>query len=272
MPPIDLRDKPIVITGASSGIGRACAIACAREGMPVLVAARRMERLESLVEEIREAGGRAEAVALDVADAEACRGAVERCREAFGGVYGVFANAGFGFERPLHETEEADLREIFEVNFWGSLHVIRPALPHMLEACAGHVLWCSSCLAALPIPWYGAYCATKAAQRHIGRAMRVELAPRGVHVSTVHPVGTTTEFFDVAEQRSGGASLIDTAGRRFMQPPERVARAVVRTLHRPRPEVWTSLPARLGLHLAALAPRTTDRALRVMARRRRCAR
>lgn len=266
---ISLTGKPILITGASSGIGRATALACARAGMPVAIAARRLDRLESLASEIEIAGGRALPIELDVADAEACASAVARAAEAFGSLYAVFANAGFGFERPMHETSRADLREIFEVNFWGSMHVIDPALPRMLEAGAGHVLLCSSCLAALPIPWYGAYTATKAAQRHIGRAMRVELAPAGVHVTTVHPVGTKTEFFDVADERSRGATLFDRTSERFMQPPERVARAVVRALEKPRPEVWTSVPARVGMHLAALTPRTTDRVLARMAKRRR---
>jgi short-subunit dehydrogenase len=269
MPRITLTGRPILITGASSGIGRACALACARAGMPVAIAARRLDRLESLAGEIEAAGGRALPIELDVADADACERAVAQTAEAFGALYAVFANAGFGFERPMHETSHTDLREIFEVNFWGSMHVIEPALPRMLEAGAGHVLLCSSCLAALPIPWYGAYTATKAAQRHIGRAMRVELAPAGVHVTTVHPVGTKTEFFEVADERSRGATLFDRTGERFMQPPERVARAVVGALEKPRPEVWTSHSARLAMHLAALMPRTTDRVLTRMAKRRR---
>jgi len=266
---IELEGRPILITGASSGIGRATALACARAGMPVVAGARRLERLEALAGEIRAAGGRAVPIEMDVADPESGERAVARTMEAFGGVYAVFANAGFGFEQPVHETSDEALREIFEVNFWGSLRPIRAALPHMLEAGAGHALLCSSCLAALPIPWYAPYTATKAAQRHIGRAMRVELAPAGVHVSTVHPIGTTTEFFDVADERSGGASLFDRTSRRFMQPPERVAGAIVRALRRPRPEVWTSVTTRLALHLAAMAPRTTDRILRSMAARRR---
>ncbi|MFG0273667.1 MAG: SDR family NAD(P)-dependent oxidoreductase [Phycisphaerales bacterium] len=266
---IALTGRPILITGASSGIGRASALACARAGMPVAIAARRLDRLESLAREIEATGGRALPIELDVADADACARAVARTAEAFGSIYAVFANAGFGFERPMHETSRADLREIFEVNFWGSMHIIDPALPRMLEAGAGHVLLCSSCLAALPIPWYGAYTATKAAQRHIGRAMRVELAPAGVHVTTVHPVGTKTEFFDIADERSRGATLFDRTNERFMQAPERVARAVVRVLEKPRPEVWTSPSARFTMHLAALMPRTTDRVLTRMAKRRR---
>lgn len=266
---VELTGRPILITGASSGIGRATALACARAGMPVVAGARRLDRLDSLVESIRSAGGRAEAIALDVADRDACAGAVARTVESFGAVYAVFANAGYGFEGAVHEASDEALREIFEVNFWGSLHIIRPALPHMLGAGAGHVLWCSSCLAALPIPWHGPYTATKAAQRHMGRAMRIELAPRGVHVTTVHPIGTRTEFSEAAAARSDGARRVERRGERFTQASERVARAVVGALRRPKPEVWTSVSLRLALHIAALAPRTTDGVLRRRERRRR---
>lgn len=268
MPPTDLTGRPIVVTGASSGIGAATAVACAQAGMPVVVTARRAEKLDAVVERIRSLGGRAEAVAGDVADPEDCARAVARCVEAFGSVYSVFANAGYGLERPAHEVTDEELRAIFEVNFFGTMNTIRPALPHMIAARSGHVLICSSSIALIMIPRYAPYTATKAAQHHFGRAMRMELAPKGIRVSTVHPVGTRTEFFDTAHERSGGATLLDRRPGRFMQPPEVVARAVVRALRRPRPEVWTSVPARLAIQFSALSPRLTEAVVSRLARRR----
>ena len=258
MPPIDLKAKPIVITGASSGIGRATAVACAQAGMPVVVSARREGMLAEVVEEIRVGGGRAEAVAGDVSDPEDCRRAVARCVEAFGSVYAVFANAGYGLERAAHEISDEELRAIFEVNFFGTMNTIRAALPHMLAARSGHVLICSSSIAQIMIPRYAAYTATKAAQHHFGRSMRMELRPMGVHVTTVHPVGTKTEFFDTAHERSGGATLFDREGGRFMQTSEVVARGVVRALRKPRAEVWTSLPAQAAIRLSGLSPRLAE--------------
>lgn len=293
--PIALAAKPILISGASSGIGRATAIECARAGMHVIAMARREDRLRALVDEINapgflssetprragqdgKAGGRAAAGSItaafapprpraamvvgDVSRQADCDAAVARCVETFGSIYAVFANAGFGVEAPFHEMSEAQLREIVEVNLFGSTNLIRAALPHMLKAGAGHVLWCSSCLAKLPMPVYGAYCATKAAQHHLSRAMNVELRRTGVRSSSVHPVGTKTEFFDTAASRNDGrAALSSNAPAWSMQPPERVARAVVRCLRRPTPEVWTSLPARIGFPLMGLFPRTIDWAL-----------
>lgn len=266
--PIDLTGKSICITGASAGIGRATALQCARTGMPVLVAARREDRLKDVVEQIRSAGGRAEWITVDVADPESNERMIERAIDAFGSLYAVFANAGFGVERAMHEMTDEELRQIFEVNFFGSMHTIRPALPHLLQRREGHVLLCSSCVAKFALPYYGAYSATKAAQNHIGRAMRLELEPLGVHVSTVHPVGTKTEFFDVTKQRSEVARLVEHSSERFMQTPDRVAKAVMKCLRKPRPEVWTSRFVQYGMAMSMAMPRVADASVRWMVNRR----
>ncbi len=257
---MDLAGLSIAITGASSGIGRATAIACAAAGMPVAVGARRLDRLESLVAEIKAAGGRAIALETDVDKPEDCRRLIDATAGAFGSIYAVFANAGYGLEKPIHETPDAELRAIFETNFWGTINTIRPALERMLPAHGGHILVCSSCLSKLGMPFHGHYSATKAAQDHIARAMRAELRGTGVHVSSVHPIGTSTELFDRSAERSGSVRAIRTP--MFMrQPPERVARAVVRCLRRPRGEVWTSIPMRLAFAAATAFPGMTDFAL-----------
>lgn len=268
MPGIPLEGLPIAITGASSGIGRATAIACARAGMPVALAARRVEKLGHAAAEIAAMGGRAIVVPCDVANKAECEALVERTVEAFGSIYSVFANAGYGVEGPVHEMSQAALRDIFEVNFFGSMNCITPALPHMRRAGRGHIHFCSSCLSKIGTPYFAAYSATKAAQDHFARAMRHELAPQGIRVSSVHPIGTRTEFFEQTAGRSDNAALALRTPEGFLQPPERVARAVVACLRRPRGEVWTSLPIRVGLGLSIMMPRLTDVALRWAMRRR----
>lgn len=268
MPRIDLSGKPICITGASSGIGRAAAIECARAGMPVVVNARRADRLDELVEQITALGGRAASVAGDVADPEVGHRVVEKSFEAFGGIYAVFANAGYGIESAIHEMTDEQLRDIFETNFFGTMNTIRPAIPHLQEQGAGHLVICSSCVSKFALPYYGAYSATKAAQNHIGRAMRLELEPQGVHVSTVHPVGTKTEFFDQTKQRSRRSALVEHSPDIFMQSPERVARAVIRCLRKPRPEVWTSQLVRFGMAFSMAIPRLSDSFIRAHVKKR----
>ena len=262
---IDLRGRPIAITGASSGIGWSAALACARAGMPVAVAARRADRLHELVAKIAAAGGRAVAVECDVTREEDCDRLVERTRAEFGSVYSVFANAGHGLYQAVSDTTDRQMRDIFEVNYFGTLSTIRPALGPMRAAGAGHVLVCTSCLSRLPLPWHGAYSATKAAQEHIARALRVELHGTGVYVSTVHPVSTVTEFSAASRQRAGQPAR-PAESPLPKQTPEQVADAIVRCLRRPKPEVWTSHATRLAFAAASLLPRLTDRVLRSRSR------
>jgi short-subunit dehydrogenase len=229
--------------------------------MPVALAGRREGALREVEAAITGAGGRAIVVPTDVADAAQCERLVERTVEAFGSIHAVFANAGYGLRGPVHELADDAIRAIFETNFWGTLNTIRPALRHMLEAGRGHALICSSCLSKLGTPYTAPYSATKAAQDHFGRAMRTELAPRGVYISTVHPIGTRTEFSQAAAERSGGSRRSLRAPGLFTQTPERVAGAIVACLRRPRGEVWTSTTVRLAMAAAVAFPGLADRVL-----------
>lgn len=266
---IELRNRPIAITGASSGIGAASAFACADAGMPVALMARREDKLQQIAQRIRDKGARAIVIPGSVDDPEACDRLIEETVRAFGSIYAVFANAGYGVEIPTHEMSDADLRRIFEVNFFGSMNVVRPALAHMKRAGEGHALFCSSCLSKISISYYGAYSATKACQDHVARAMRLELRDSGVAVSSVHPIGTNTEFFDAAAALGGDLKIADQKNTMFMQPPERVARAVVKRLRKGRGgEVWTSLPVRTALGLSVVFPGITDRTLAFLLKKR----
>lgn len=274
MPTIDLRGKPIAITGASSGIGAATAIACARAGMPVALGARRIDKLQGVVDRIVGEGGKALAFPCDVTDAAQCRTLIDRTVEAFGSIYAVDANAGYGLERAIDKTTDAEVRAMFETNFFGSLNVIRPALERMRENPGpnrGHVLWCSSCVSKMALPYYGIYSATKAAQNHAGRAMRLELEGTGIRVSTLHPIGTKTEFFDRVVDNSGSARLIEHTPDALLQSAEFVADLTVRCLRRPHAEVWTGVKGgfvRFGMSVCTMIPGLSDLVLRGQVQRR----
>ena len=267
---IDLAGKPIAITGASAGIGRATAIACARAGMPVAMMARRWDKLVEVQGEIESFGGRATVFEGSVDSHEANAAFVRTAEKAFGPVFAVFANAGYGFERATLDTSDEELRQIFETNFWGTLSLVRAAAPGMLDRRHGHILICSSCVSKIGLPMYGPYSATKAAQDHIGRAMRHEYRDTGVSVSTVHPVGTKTEFFDEAKKRSGGKlDLMGSAPQAALQSPDKVARVIVRRLGVDRGgEIWSSFSMPLLMGVAAAAPGLADMALGWMVERR----
>lgn len=271
MPRVDLTGKPIIISGASSGIGAETAFACARAGMPVALGARRADRLKEIVDAIRGAGGKAIGLQADVTKPEDCARLVDACAEEFGSVYGAFANAGYGEESPLHRMPDRAVREMFETNLFGSLNLLRPALERMLSTpkqrpdgspYRGHLLWCSSCLARMSLPYFSVYSATKAAQAHMATAMRLELRGEGVYVSSVHPIGTRTEFSQRVLDRAGGTarrSLV-TPGM-FKQDASYVADCIVAALRRPRPEVWPGFKShavRWGMAVATALPRAGD--------------
>lgn len=268
MPRIDLTGRPIAITGASSGIGAATALACAAAGMPVALGARRTDRCEALARQIIAQGGRAIAVACDVTKPDDCQRLVDRTVEAFGSLYSVYANAGYGIESGVADTDDAVMRDIFETNFFGTLNTIRPALEVMKAAGTGHVLICSSCIARMSIPYYAAYSATKAAQAHIGRAMNLELEPLGIRTTIVCPGPTRTEFSSKVKTEDGQGRIITHAADSALDTAEDVAAATVKALRKPRPEVWLSWPMRWGMALCAAFPGLEHMVVRRMVRKR----
>lgn len=254
--PIDLTSKPILIAGASSGIGAATARACAAAGMPVALAARRRDKLEAVASDCAAHNVATAVIECDVTDPDACERMVAQADAELGPIYAAFANAGFGQESPLLDMSDHDTRAMFETNLFGTLNVIRPAAERMKSRAAGHLLICSSCLGIFPTPWYSVYSATKAAQHHMGRALDVELRAHNIRCSTVHPVGTKTEFFDEMKARQGTLAVAGSS-ESFVQPASTVANAIVRCLRKPRPEVWTSTAARYGMLASAFMPRLT---------------
>lgn len=262
---MELKEKPIIITGASSGIGRASAVACARAGMAVALFARSQDKLEAVKEQIERDGGSAIVVVGAVEDADANLELIAKSEEAFGDVYAVVANAGYGIEAECCSMDIESIRAIFEVNFYGSLNLVQPMVAKFRERGSGHAMMVSSGLSKIGLPYYGAYCATKAAQDHFCRAMRLELAGTGVMVSSVHPVLTKTQFHTAAAQKSGGKLKVGRSEN--MQSPERVADAIVKCLGKPKGEVWTSWASRIGLGASVMMPGVTDFALRRMVKK-----
>ena len=197
---------------------------------------------------------------------------IDAAQQLPGGLDTVFANAGYATSKRVVDETEEELRRIFEVNFFASVDLLRAAARRLLAAKRpGHLLMCSSCVSKFALPKTASYAATKAAQNSICSAMRLEHRTDGIYVSSVHPITTRTEFFEVSARLSGkkppegGAPA--HSPRLFTQPPERVARAVVRCLRRPRPEVWTSHIVRTVAAAVTMFPRLGDRMIGGRARK-----
>ena len=290
----DLKGKVIAITGGSSGIGAATAVRCAKAGMHVAIGARRTDALDRVVKQIESCGVRGLAVGCDVADDAQVDAFIDRTHAYFGRLDAVFCNAGLGLAKSFQQTTDEQMRYLFEVNFFGTLRVIRCALPYLYmndapatsreptsaaeapgpvarkqvsggpragAAVKGQIVICSSAVSELGLPFYGGYCATKAAQDAIASSLRAELFHQGIWVSSVHPIGTKTEFF----QRAGANDTGHTHSW-FIQTPERVARAVVRGMRCLKAEIWPHWPTRLGMAGCTAMPSLAAVVLKRMAR------
>lgn len=266
---IDLKDRVLVITGGGTGIGASTAMAAGRAGMKVFLCGRRAEPLRGIVEQIRSIGSEACFIELDVTERDSEHRLLDEAEVRLGTPWAIFANAGRGLSRRGHETTSEEMQSIFEVNFFATHRLFSEATRRMIShGHGGHLLACASCLSRFAIPDHSAYAATKASQDMLCQAIRMEVEPYGIHVSSVHPITTTTEFFDTAAKHSGmdDLSVMKDTPRAFIQSPDRVANAIVRCLRKPRPEVWTSRIVRYATVIRNLYPKLLDRRTRNMAK------
>lgn len=259
----DLNGRVVVITGASSGIGAATAVACGRRGMRVGLYARREVKLKRVVREVEAVGVEAIARAGDVRDREALGDFVTHVAREWGRLDVVIANAGFGVLAPVAETAPDVAREIFDVNVLGSVWAIQAAWPIFEVQRSGHVVLVSSIVAKLALPGNGLYSATKAAQESIAEALRVEAEEIDVDVSIVYPIGTETEFLEAQRDAAGTprARPARPAGPK-RQTAEEVAEAIVDCLVSPRFEVYPYRRSRVLPWLDAASPGLASRMLR----------
>ncbi len=175
------------ITGASSGIGRSLALRLALQGETIAAVARRKPLLDTLVEEITQAGGRALAVPCDVTDHSRVFAAVEETQTVLGPIDRLIANAGGGEPTFVETFDAAHMRRVFALNVEGTANCIEAVLPAMLQRSAGHIVAVSSLAAYRGLPSTAAYSAAKAALLNMMESLRIDLKPHGIAVTLICP-------------------------------------------------------------------------------------
>jgi NAD(P)-dependent dehydrogenase (short-subunit alcohol dehydrogenase family) len=192
----------ICITGASSGLGAACAVQYAQRGATVVLVARRADRLQHVAKDVEAAGGKAHVIVADVSREDECERAIGETISTFGGIDVLLANAGRGNMASVEDTPTSQWRDIFALNVDGVFWCTRAALPSMRKRGRGHIVAISSVAGRYGHPFNAAYVAAKHAVVGFIAALRTELIGSGINATCVCPAGILTEWADVTE---GGA-------------------------------------------------------------------
>lgn len=256
--------RRVILTGASSGIGRALAIQLALQGARLIITARRRDRLNAITHEIRSLGELTSShepvgrevypVAGDITDAATRKHLVAAAHDQLGGLDLLVNNAGVGAIGPFADADESRLRTVMEVNFFAPLDLIRLAIPLLRVGQQPMIANVGSVLGHRAVPNKSEYCASKFAMHGFSDALRAELSGVGIDVLLVSPSTTESEFFE---------RVLDDhrphARRRRGKSPEEVARRTIQAIARGRHEVIISAGGVLLVWLDRLCPPLANR-------------
>lgn len=229
---MEFADQIVIVTGASSGIGRECALKFVREGARVaVVSGSDISRSESVVAECAGQGS-SKAYAADVRDPDAARRLVRRVTEDLGAPSVLVNCAGVFYPTPAGDTSDDAARQIIDVNLAGTWNMINAVVPAMKARQRGVILNFASVAAVLGLPSFSLYCATKASIQMLTRALATELAPQGIRINAISPGNTATPMNQaVRTDPNFGANLDFLASRtpsdRTFTPPEEIAELVL---------------------------------------------
>jgi NAD(P)-dependent dehydrogenase (short-subunit alcohol dehydrogenase family) len=254
-----LKGSTVIVTGASSGIGRETARRFAQAGSNVVLASRNGKALEALARELEPLPGGRLVVPTDIADREAVKAMVERTLREFGSIEVLVNNAGLGLNAPIADGTLENIRYIFEVNLFGAIHCIQAVTPHMKERRRGTIVNVSSVMGRLAGPYNGAYSAAKAALNALTDAMRQELEPYGIGVTVIYPGYTITGFHpnSLSEVKMPPQSrLVRGVG------PEAVAQTIVQAVRKGRREAYVTLGDAAAVMIKNLSPRLVEWGMR----------
>jgi NAD(P)-dependent dehydrogenase (short-subunit alcohol dehydrogenase family) len=229
-----LKNRVVVITGASAGIGSECARLFSEAGAHVVIAARRLERLEAIRQEIEAKGGKCLAVQTDVSDRALMQRLLDATLEHFGRVDVWINNAGSGLAASVEQTTPEEMERIWAVNYMGAFHGCQVALQQMRRQGRGHIINISSMAGRFAMPLGAAYSAAKFAVNGLSEALAMELHGTGIRVSVMMPGFTGTEFFDAMQKKIPDAPM----PRVGIASARSVAARILRCAQHPREKVY----------------------------------
>ncbi|WP_276354319.1 SDR family NAD(P)-dependent oxidoreductase [Cohnella caldifontis] len=248
---MSLKDRVVIITGASSGIGALAAARLSERGAIPVLTARSEDKLRELSDRIR---GPHAVYPLDVTDSAQAEDIASRVYERYGRIDILLNNAGYGEFVPFRDADLEHFRSMMDVNYLGVVRCIKAVLPYMERAGSGHIVNVASLAGKIGSAKSSGYAATKHAVLGLTESLRQELRPSGILVSAVNPGPIDTPFFERADPE--GTYLRNI--RWFLMPPEKVVRAIIEVMERRLPEKDLPWLAAAGVRVRRLFPRWTE--------------
>jgi short-subunit dehydrogenase len=252
---MEIRGRVALVTGASSGIGRATAIDLARRGATLAICARRTDRLEEALRECQDHSPRSRAYPCDVRDREQIRTTIARAQRDLGPIDILINNAGAGAYNLFTEACDEEFEELMRANYFSALYFTREVMPSMVERHTGAVVFVSSFAGRIATWRHTAYSASKFAMTGLAEALYYEVKSRGVHVAVIYPAVIRTELFD----KGPGFEHLRHVVEPQLHGPEVVTRAIAKAIEKERFELFA--PGRYAIiwKLRALFPRAIMR-------------
>ena len=252
-----MKDKVVIITGASSGIGKALAIKYALEGSKLVLAARRIDRLVEIEKQFPDVP--ILSVKTDVSVEEDCKALIKSAVDKFGKIDILINNAGIGMRALFKDADLDVLKKLMDINFWGTAYCSKYALPYLLET-KGSLVGVNSIAGYVGLPGRTAYSASKFAVRGLLETIRIENIKNGLHVLVAAPGFTATEIRESALNGSGEKQGESPRDEQKMMSSEECARHIYKAIkRRKRTLILTFKEGKLAVFLSKCTPRFLDR-------------
>ena len=253
-----MKNKTVIITGASSGIGKACAIAFAKRGANIVISGRNKENLEHAADELRKTGAQILAVSGDVSIENDCKLLIEKTIEKFGSIDILINNAGISMRALFKELQLDVLRKVMDINFWGTVYCTKYALPYLLKT-KGSVVGISSIAGYNGLPGRTGYSASKFAMQGFLDALRIENLKTGLHVLVACPGYTASNVRNAALVADGSPQGESPRDEEKMMRAEEVAEEIVKAVEKRKRTIVLTGQGKLAVWMNKFFPALTDR-------------
>ncbi len=255
---ISLKNKVVIITGASSGIGKACALAFANEGCKVMLAARDENKLSAVQRQILDHGGVAEICKTDVSKEEDCRRLIESTIQKFGAIDILINNAGNSMRALFADVDLKVLKELMDINFWGTVYCTKYAMSEILKS-KGSIAGVSSIAGYKGFPGRTGYSSSKFAMQGFLESLRIENLKTGIHILIVCPGYTSSNIRNAALNKDGNAQGETPLDESRLMSAEKVANEIVRSVKKRKRTLILTTQGKMLVLLNKFFPAMMDR-------------